>query len=102
MKRAAIAVALLIGAVVSAQAASQQASPQNKAACVAKVVKSEELPYAPPGYWLGRVTLQVTSPSGEVFETTLQDKMPWQAYPPRRGETVRLWCDPADPTNLHL
>jgi hypothetical protein len=98
MKRAAVAVALLIGAMLPAQA-----SPQNKAAaCIAKVIKSEELPYAPMGYWLVRVTLQVTPPSGEVFETTLQDKMPLQAYPPRRGETVRLWCDPADPTNLHL
>ena len=97
MKRAAVTVAMLIGAVVSAQA-----SPLNKAAaCMAKVVKSEELPYAPPGYWLVRVTLQVTPPAGPVFETTLQDRMPWQSYPPRRGETFRLWCDPADPTNLH-
>jgi hypothetical protein len=97
VKRTAVAVALLIGAMLPAQASSQNKA----AACMAKVIKSEELPYAPMGYWLVRATLQVTPPAGPVFETTLQDRMPLQAYPPRRGETFRLWCDPADPTNLH-
>lgn len=100
MKRTLLAAALLIGAVLPAQA-SAQTKVEKKGACVAKVINSEELPYAPPGYWLVRVTLQVTPPAGPAFETTLQDRMPWQAYPPRRGETFRLWCDPADPTNLH-
>jgi len=94
-----IAVAtLLVGATLTAQA-----SPSSQGGvCIARVLHSEELPFAPVHYWLVRVTLEITPPSGGVFETALQDTMPWQAHPPRRGQTFKVRCDPANPTDLHL
>jgi hypothetical protein len=94
MNRAVIAVALLLGTVLSAQASS--------GVCLAKVIRSEELPYAPMGYWLVRVTLQVSSPGGLAYEVTFQSQMPWQGPPPRKGQTFRVRCDPANPGDLHL
>jgi hypothetical protein len=99
MKFSIAAATLLVGATLSAQAsaASDQGLP-----CVARVLHSEELPFAPINYWLVKVTLEVTPPNGAAFETTLQDSTPWQVPPPRRGQTFRLRCDPANPGNLHL
>jgi hypothetical protein len=68
------------------------------AACVARVLKSEEFAYAPRGYWLVRVTFEITPLGGSAFATTLQDTMPWQGAPPREGQTFRLRCD----RGLHL
>ncbi len=70
--------------------------------CTARVLSSEELPFAPINTWLVKVTLEITPPSGGAFVTTLQDTMPWQLAPPRQGQTFRLRCDPANPGNLHL
>jgi hypothetical protein len=96
MIRAAIAVALLLTAMLPAQASSG-----NEAAiCSARVIRSEELPFAPMGYWLVRATLEVSPPGGLPFEVTFQDNMPWQGPPPRMGQTFRVRCDPANPRNL--
>lgn len=98
MKRAAIAAALLLTTMLSAQASSG-----NQAAiCLAKVIRSEELPFAPMGYWLVRATLEISLPGGLPFEVTFQDNMPWQGPPPRRGQTFRVRCDPANPRDLRL
>jgi hypothetical protein len=99
MKFSSTAAALLVGVTLSAQAlaGSGQTLP-----CIAKVLHSEQLPFAPINYWLVKVTLEVTSPNGGAFITTLQDSTPWQVPPPRRGQTFRLRCDPANPGNLHL
>ena len=70
--------------------------------CTARVLYSEELPFAPINTWLVKVTLGITPPNGGAFVTTLQDSMPWQVAPPRQGQTFRLRCDPANPGNLHL
>jgi hypothetical protein len=70
--------------------------------CIAKVLYSEELPFAPINTWLVKVTLEITPPDGSAFTTTLQDTIPWQVPPPRQGQTFRLRCDPAYPGNLHL
>jgi hypothetical protein len=48
------------------------------------------------------VILEITLPNGSAYQTTLQDYMPWQGPPPRRGQAFRLLCDPANPANLHL
>jgi hypothetical protein len=41
------------------------AFPRNHGAvCVARVLKSEEFAYAPMGYWLVRVTFELTQPRG--------------------------------------
>jgi hypothetical protein len=98
MKLSIVAATLLVSATLSAQAAgSDQGLP-----CVARVLHSEELPYAPINYWLVKVTLEITPPNGAAFQTTRHDWSRWQVPPPRRGQTFRLRCDPANPGNLHL
>jgi hypothetical protein len=87
MKRAAIAVALLLTAMLSAQASSGN----DGAICLAKVIRSEELPFAPMGYWLVRATLEISPPGGLPFEVTFQDNLPWQRPPLRRDR--RFECD---------
>ena len=99
MKLSIAAAALLAGVTlaVPASAGGSQGLP-----CTARVLHSEELPFAPINYWLVKVTLEITPPNGHPFETTLQDSTPWQVAPPRRGQTFRLRCDPADPGHLQL
>src|ERR1700722_14312570 len=99
MKFSSAAAALLVGATLSAQAA---AGSDRGLPCVARVLHSEQLPFAPINYWLVKVTLEVTPPNSGAFIATLQDSTPWQVPPPRRGQTFRLRCDPANPGNLHL
>ena len=97
--RLSVAVAtLLAGALLTPQASF---AGQDRA-CIARVLHSEELPFAPMHYWLVRATLEITPPSGAAYEIALHDNMPWQAHPPRRGQTFRLQCDPANPSDLHL
>lgn len=99
MKFSGAAAAMLIGVMLSARAS---AGSDHRLPCVARVLHSEELPFAPINYWLVKVTLEVAPPSGSAFITTLQELTPWQALPPRRGQIFRLRCDPANPGNLHL
>jgi hypothetical protein len=94
-----IAVAtLLVGAMMTAQASFAN----QERACIARVVHSEELPFAPFRHWLVRVTREVTPPNGAAYEIELHDNLPWQAPPPRRGQAFRLRCGPANPIALHL
>jgi hypothetical protein len=103
MKLTTPAVALLTAATLSSAIAAAQVSPGNRALpCVARVVYSEELPFAPIGSWLVRAILEITPPNGIAYQMTLQDYMPWQGPPPRRGQVFRLLCDPANPGDLHL
>jgi hypothetical protein len=92
--------AMLAGAVLSSVPAAAGSDPGLP--CIARVIHSEELPFAPINTWLVKVTLEITPPNGGAFITTLQDSIPWQVPPPRRGQTFRLRCDPANPGNLHL
>jgi hypothetical protein len=108
MMKATIAAAILLAGAMH----TGQASAGNQGrACIARVLHSEELPFppfsywlvfAPFRYWLVRVNLEITPPNGAVYEIALHDNMPWQAHPPRRGQTFRLRCDPANPSDLHL
>ncbi len=70
--------------------------------CTARVLYSEELPFAPIDSWLVKVTLEITPQHGIPYATTLHDRMPWQGPPPRRGQVFRVWCDPANPGHLQL
>jgi hypothetical protein len=99
MKFSIAAATLLVSATLTAPASagSDQGLP-----CIARVLHSEELPFAPINSWLVKVTLEITPPNGGAFITTLQDSTPWQVPPPRRGQTFRLRCDPANPGHLHL
>jgi hypothetical protein len=103
MKLTMIAATLLAGATLSSVAPAAQASPGSRGLpCIARVIHAEELPFAPIGNWLVKVTLEITPPNGNAYQTTLQDWMPWQGPPPRRGQAFRVQCDPANPRELHL
>jgi hypothetical protein len=102
MRRVLAAAALLAAATLPAQASARS---QGRV-CVAKVIYSDELPFAPINFWLVRVALEIVPPDGNPYEIELQNNMPynmpWQGPPPRRGRTFRLPCDSADRGDLHL
>jgi hypothetical protein len=103
MKLTIPAVTLLAGATLASATLTAQTSPGKQGLlCIAKVIYSEELPFAPINSWLVKVTLEITPPKGSAYLTTLQNWMPWQGPPPRRGQAFRVHCDPANPGDLHL
>jgi hypothetical protein len=102
MKSVIAAAIVLAGAALASMAAGAQAAASALRPCTARVVYSEELPFAPIESWLVKVTLEITPQNGVPYITTLQDRMPWQGPPPRRGQAFRVWCDPASPGDLHL
>jgi len=98
-----IAAIVLTSATLANAAANAQTSGSPLRPCTARVVNSEELPFAPIESWLVKVTLEVTPKNGSAYiTTTLQDRMPWQGPPPRRGQAFHVWCDPANPSHLRL
>jgi hypothetical protein len=97
--RVLLAVAMLASASQTTHAATAY---QGFLSCKARVLYSEELPFAPIGTWLLRATLEVTPPRGNPYLATFQDWMPWQGPPLRRGQSLRVLCDPADPGSLHF
>jgi hypothetical protein len=98
MKLPVAVAALLAGAMMTAQASYAR----QERVCIARVLHSEDLPFAPLHHWLVRVTLEVTPPNGAAYAIELHDNMPWQAPPPRRGQVFRMLCGPANPAGLHL
>jgi hypothetical protein len=103
MKLCMAATIVLTTATLLAQGSSEaSAGSGQELPCTARVLYSEELPFAPINTWLVKVTLEIVPPNGRAFVTTRQDTMPWQVAPPRQGQTFRLRCDPANPGNLHL
>lgn len=81
----------LAGATLATAIPTAQASPGNqRLPCTAKVIYSEELPFAPINSWLVKVIVEITPPNGNTYQTTLQDWMPWQGPPPRRGQAFRV------------
>jgi hypothetical protein len=80
---------LLHGAVVTAWAGDQ------RQVCLVEVLYSEELPGAPIFQNLVRARLRVTAADRPPFETTVEKFIPWQLPPPRRGQRLKMLCDPA-------
>jgi hypothetical protein len=102
MKSGIAAAIILAAATLAGTPASSQGAGNALQPCTARVVHSEELPFAPVDSWLVKVTLEITPQNGSPYTTTLQDRMPWQGPPPRRGQAFQLMCDPANPGDLHL
>jgi hypothetical protein len=102
MKSVIAAAIVIAGATSATDAAHAQGARESLRPCTARVVYSEELPFAPIDSWLVKVTLQITPQNGAPYITTLHDRMPWQGPPPRRGQAFRLWCDPANPNHPQL
>jgi hypothetical protein len=94
--------AITLACVSFSSAAHAQSAPSQLQRCTARVIYSEELPFAPIDTWLVKVTLEISPRHGMPYITTLRDRMPWQRHPPRRGQEFGLWCDPANPTYLRL
>jgi hypothetical protein len=42
-----------------------------------------------------KATLLVTPPDRPPFQTTVERVIPWQAPPPRQGQRMWVYCDPA-------
>jgi len=101
MKPVIAAVILMAGVTLASPPANAQGAGNPWRRCTARVVHSEELPFAPIGSWLVKVTLEITPRHGRAYYTTLQNRMLWQGPPPRRGQVFRLLCDPANPGDLH-
>lgn len=98
MKRSVIAaVTLCLGAACPGAISNAQAWPGGQVSqCTARVVHSEETPYAWIGSWLASVTLEITPPGGRPFVTIVHHDVTWQRSSPRRGEIFKVRCDPAN------
>ena len=96
MKSAALGVVPLTAALCLGALSNAEASRTNPDDCTVRVLHAEELPYATIGYWLVKVTLEVTPASGPQFVRTLFNNVPWQKSSPSRGDTYRLRCSSLD------
>jgi hypothetical protein len=80
-------------------AGSVQAEPRvtpDMRICLARVLRSEELPSGPLFQHTIKATLLVTAPGRPPFETTVYNMISWQMPLPRQGQGVRVWCDPLE------
>ena len=106
MNRMMIATTLCLGMIVTASAddRSRRRAPAERSdgrpMCTVDVVNSEELPGAPIFQSLVRTRLRVTPADRPPFETTVERLIPWQVPPPRRGQRLKILCDPAAFTTL--
>jgi len=92
MKSSVLALMLLL--TMTGFAEARKGGPRDTRTCRAEVLHSEELPIAPPFYHTIKATMLVTASDARRFETTIYEVIPWQVPPPRRGQRVRVRCDP--------
>ena len=102
MKSASAVAIVLAGVTLATTPADARAAGNAWGRCTARVVYSEELPFAPIDSWLVNVTLEITPQHGVPFYAAWHERMPWQRPPPRRGQAFHVWCDPSNPNNLRL
>jgi hypothetical protein len=106
MKAVLIAAALLAGALLdaAADAKTPAKSPAPAAtgplACSARVLEIQDTDIGLNDGAMARLTLRVTPPRGRTFDTTVWKEVSMDA-PPRRGSTLRVTCDPANPGEIH-
>jgi hypothetical protein len=93
MKSIVVAALLLLTITGSVQA--RQGSQRDMRSCLVEVLHSEEVPIGPLFYHTVKTTLLVTAPNTPPFETTVYRVISWQMPPPRRGQRMRVGCDPA-------
>ena len=102
MKSAFAAAIALASAALATTSANAQGATNQLQRCMARVVYSEETPFAPVDNWHVNVTLEITPRNGNPYLTAVEKRMPWQGPPPRRGQAFRVWCDPAHPRDFRL
>jgi hypothetical protein len=100
MKRPLIAALLLAGTVLNAAAKSPVPAETGPLACTARVLEIQDTDIGLNHGALARLTLRVTPPRGRTFETTAWKEVSMDV-PPRRGSTLRVTCDPANPSDIH-
>jgi hypothetical protein len=106
MKAALILTALLAGALlntsVDARSPAKSLAPAvtGPLACSARVLEIQDTDIGLNEGALARLTLRVTPPRGRIFDTTVWKEVSMDA-PPRRGSTLRVTCDPANPGDIH-
>jgi hypothetical protein len=69
-------------------------------ACSAKVLQVQDTDVGLNDGALAGLTLRVTPPRGHPFVTTIWGEVSMD-QPPRKGGTMRVTCDPANPSNIH-
>jgi hypothetical protein len=85
------AIMLLMASPAQAEGPAAQRAMRS---CIVEVLHSEELPIGPMFFHTIKATLLVTAPGAQPFQVTVQEVIPWQMPPPRRGKRVRVQCDP--------
>jgi hypothetical protein len=90
-----IAAATMLLMLVTGAAEAGQRGEREARSCRIEVLHSEEIPIGPQFYHTVKAHLLVTAPGASPFETTVIKVIPWQVPPPRRGQRVRVRCDPA-------
>lgn len=95
MKRAWKAIILCVGIVVASPASAHRES------CVAEILSSVDLPFAPVDYWLVKATVRVWPPRSEPYDVALTQSLPHKVSV-RPGDAFRFDCDRVDPQNLGL
>ena len=93
MKATAIAALMSLTAIGPIQAGGPEVQNATRS-CLVEVLHSEELPIGPMFFHTVKATVLVTAPGVQPFQATVQEVMPWQVPPPRRGKRVRAQCDP--------
>ena len=68
--------------------------------CSARILRIEETDWTVDDHPIARMTLRVTPAGGRAYETTVEKPVSI-LNPPRQGSTLRVSCDPANPTDLH-
>jgi hypothetical protein len=97
-----IAAAIVLAGITAHLPSNAQDAGSMLQPCTARVVYSEELPFAPIDSWLVKVTLEITPQNGNTYTTTFRNRVPWQGPPPRRGQAFRLLCNPVRPNDLRM
>jgi|HubBroStandDraft_6_1064221.scaffolds.fasta_scaffold1052249_1 hypothetical protein len=69
-------------------------------ACSAKVLQVQDTDVGLNDGALAGLTLRVTPPRGRPFVTTVWKEVSMD-QPPRKGDTIRVTCDPANPSDIH-
>jgi hypothetical protein len=69
-------------------------------ACTAKVLQIQDTDIGLNDGALAGLTLRVTPPRGRPFVTTVWKEVSME-QPPRKGGTIRVTCDPANPSDIH-
>jgi hypothetical protein len=69
-------------------------------ACSAKVLQVQDTDVGLNDGALAGLTLRVTPPRGRPFVTTVWKEVSMD-QPPRKGGTIRVTCDPANPSDIH-